>query len=547
MAAQSDQAGLPCSNAIEGSAARGFDAADGVKDFEILKSCTTCGSEAKMRCPSCGTWYCERKCLVKDWSHHQIVCKDVMGEFNSDKAPVNHVRAILFPWDAKTPRWIWIHLKTLDVSITRALGITGKGVLKKAVNKLAVVDINKSLHHRKIGHGIRQFTAPKARVGSGHNVNRSIFALSEPGALKAYFGSALFFAFRTYQADGVTKIFYEDTSPRDLRIIIEWYWTRPENSFIPLRKRLPLKSYCQTEEELFLWPAVKINCTVDLARMIAFSGHDIYPFHPVWILSKDVAQNRTECELPTRAGLPWFVQQCCSLFDPIADKGKEKELLYNHGGLAFAPQAGRRFQRSHLDNSEGWVIEADLSIQYCGSLIISRNDGCIIDAEQVVAFDEFIIECFEKVNALLTYPSVRPGVDRAMVTEDEARRFITREAFEPYWRKYAGVDVGPLARGWPTPYDKVYVAESDTVEEVKKEGVKEEVKEGAKEEVAEEAKEELKEKAKEEVTEEAKEKVKEEVIEEVIEEIIEEVIREAMGEEKEEAEEACSNIEKSVD
>ncbi|KAI0859650.1 hypothetical protein F4860DRAFT_525860 [Xylaria cubensis] len=513
MAAQSDQAGLPCGNAKEGSAARGFDPADGVKDFEILKSCPTCGSEAKMQCPSCRTWYCERKCLVKDWKHHQILCKDVMGKFHGDKAPLNHVRAILFPWDDETPRWIWVHLRSLDVSITRALGISGKRMLKKAVNKLAVVDINKSLHHRKIGHGIRQFTAPKARLGDDHNVNKSIFALSEPGALKTYFGSALFFAFRTYQDDGVTYIYYEDTSPRDLRIIIEWYWTRPENPLIPLKRRLPLKCYCQTEEELFLWPAVRVSCIGDLTRMIEFSKHDIHPFQPVWILSKDVTQSRAECELPTMAGLPWFVQQCCSLFDPIADKGKEEELLYNAGALAYVPQAGRRFRRSYLDNSEGWVIPADLSIQYCGSLILSRNDGCTIDDRQVIAFYEFIIECFEKVNSFISHPALTVGVDRALATEDEARQFVTREAFEAYWRKYVDVDDGALA----TPYDKIYVAESDAM------------KKEAKEEPKEETKEEVKEGAKEEVIEEVKEEVME---------VIDEVTEEKMGEEKEEAE-AC--------
>ncbi|KAI0547021.1 hypothetical protein F4679DRAFT_575072 [Xylaria curta] len=465
MGAQGDQASLPCSNAIEGSAAQGFDVADGVKDFEVLKSCTTCDSKAELRCPNCGTSYCKRECIRKDWNHHKPLC-ETLKDFNADKAPLNNVRAILFPWDADKPSWIWIHLKGLDVAITRALGISGKGCLRKAVNKLVAVDLNKSLHHRKIGHGIRQFTAPKARFESsrGNNVNKSILNLQEPGSLKTYFGSAIFLAFRTGEVGGVTKIYYEDASPRDLRMIVEWYLTRPENPYIPIKKHLPLRSYCNTSERLALWPAVKINCVVDVDRLLSLCGKEVKPFDNVWVLSKDLFQNRTPCELPQMAGLPWFVQPCCSMFDPISDKGKEKMYLLNPAGTVFGPETRRLLRRSQLDNAEGWVLPADLPTKYCGSLLLTRDDGCFVDNIHLVGFRDFAGVCLKNVKARAVYETEEEGVGRAIVLEDELRQLVTREAFEDFWNERTGETL-------VSPYNNDFVAKRDRVEEVKEEPI----------------------------------------------------------------------------
>ncbi|KAI1748910.1 hypothetical protein F4782DRAFT_550389 [Xylaria castorea] len=470
MTAQTDQTSLPCGNAIEGYAAQVFDAADGVKDCKALDSCTICDSEAKMRCSICGTWYCNRECRDKDWNHHKALCKAFKDEFSSNKAPLNNVRAILFPMDANKPSWVWINLKTFDISIIRALGITTPRPLKKAVNKLAMVDINKSLHHRKIGHGIRQFTAPSARLErpEGHNINKSIFALAEAGSLKTYFGSALFLGFRTDQTRSITKVYYEDASPRDLRMIIEWYYTRPENPFISKSHRLPIKSYCDSEEETFFWPAVKINCKGDVDRLSTLSGEGVDPIQSVWVLSKDVFEKRTTCDLAAIAGLPWIVQPCCSgTFDPIADLGNENDLFYNEGGKVFAPQTKSRFQRWHLDNSEGWVLPAHLPSKYCGTLLVTRNDGCIIYAPHVIAFFEFVASRLNNVKAHVVYETEEEGIGRALIDESDVKRVITREGFEPFWYECLNKRVGKTASLYPSPYNDTNVAESDTVDEVK--------------------------------------------------------------------------------
>ncbi|KAI0450554.1 hypothetical protein F5B21DRAFT_528855 [Xylaria acuta] len=470
MAAQPGRTDFPCSNANEGRAACGFDPADGVRDRKTLNSCTICDSEAKMRCPACGTWYCERKCFKTDWDLHKALCKTLKNEFDAEKAPVNHVRAILFPMDANKPTWVWINLKNFDTSVIRALGITTRKPLQKAVNQLAAKDINKSLQHRKIGHGIRQFTVPKARFErpEGHNINKSIFALADPGSLRTYFGSAIFFGFRTYYQDNsVTKIYYEDAAPRDLRMIIEWYHTRPENPFISTKHRLPIKSYVSPGEEAFFWPAVKLNCTVDVDRLSQLSGKEVFPGEVVKVLSKDVLNNRTTCDLADMAGLPWVVQPCYTTFDPIADRGKEIELLYNERGAIYAPQTKNRFQRWRLDNSEGWVLPSHLPSKYCGSVLVVHKNACNIVNAHVKCFYDFVKARLDDVKPLAVYKTEEEGISRVLADEHELKKVITREAFEPWWQGCVNYLAKGMAFLYLSPYNDTNEAEYDPKEELK--------------------------------------------------------------------------------
>ncbi|KAI0466227.1 hypothetical protein F4859DRAFT_527354 [Xylaria cf. heliscus] len=439
MATQIGQIGLPCSNATEGGAACGFDPADGVRDNKILKGCTVCESEAEMRCPGCGTWYCGRECLKKDWYHHKILCQILKDGFHGHSAPINNVRAILFPMNGNKPTWVWINLRSLHVDIARALGIPKeKRAIKKPVNKLAVKDINKSLQHRKIGHGIRQFTAPNMRLEGpdGCNINKSIFALADPGSLKIYFGSAIFFGFRTYQAHGTTKIYYEDASLRDLRIIIEWYYTRPENPFISKSHRLPIKSYVNPGDEASLWPAIKVNCQADVDRLSKLTGQVCSPTQQVEVLSKDVFKTRTKSDHAAMAELPWVVQPCGSTFDPVTDTGKEIDLLGNKVGSIYVPQTKSRFQPWHLDNSEGWALPSHLPSNSCGSILVLHKDGCDIFSLHVLIFYRFVVECLDKiknVKPLVVLKTEEQGIGRALVDEHEVQRAITREKFEIFW------------------------------------------------------------------------------------------------------------------
>ncbi|TGJ88355.1 hypothetical protein E0Z10_g468 [Xylaria hypoxylon] len=472
MATQPEQMGISCSNANEGQAAYKFDPADGVQDHDALSRCTVCDSDAKMRCSTCGTWYCNRDCSMKDWPHHKALCKALKDGFNSSKAPTNNVRAILFPMDSSKPTWVWINLKSLDISIVRALGITTRKPLKNPDNQLVAKDINKSLKHRKIGHGIRRFTAPKARK-LGLNINRSIFALADPGSLRAYFGSAIFFAFCTYGAEGNIKVCYEDASVRDLRMIIEWYYINKYNPSISNLHRLPIKSYSYPEEEVSLWPAVRVNCDGDTARITMLSRQHFEITHNVQVLSKDVLKNSMVCEFAAMAELPWVVQQCGGVFDPIADHDNAETLFYNWFGRIFAQDMVQNFKSWNLDYTSGWTLPGHLESTHCGSIIVMHKYGCKIDKMHVLCFIKFVEKAFKQATPLhVQEEEEEVKYCRALTSQIELQRFINRKAFEGFWQDFINNQAQKFATIFASPYNNTYAGEVDPVpmteEEVKK-------------------------------------------------------------------------------
>ncbi|KAJ2971210.1 hypothetical protein NUW58_g9480 [Xylaria curta] len=364
--------------------------------------------------------------------------------------------------DSCRPRWAWVNLEALAISIIRTIGINTKKPLKRAANRLVAQDINKSLYHRKIGHGIRQFTAPDARIGATHdeNINRSVLALADPGSLRIYFGSALYLGFRTTEYNGATKIYYEDTSPRDLRMIIEWYHTRPENPFISKRHRLPIKSYGQPGEEAFLWQAVKVHCDGDLSHLSKLSSQELNPGEDVQVWHKDVLKNRTECTFVAMAELPWVVQPCYGVYDPITDKDNIA-LLYNKIGRTYAPQEPRAFHAWNMDNAAGWLLDRYLPSTFCGSILVINKDGYFIDSYHVYCFHEFVEDCFTNARSRFHYDDQEANNRRLLVEKTELDRLITKKNFEMFWLKWIKQEVRDQAVAFPSPYNTTYVAESD--------------------------------------------------------------------------------------
>ncbi|GAW11361.1 hypothetical protein ANO14919_007050 [Xylariales sp. No.14919] len=458
MATQPGHTGLRCSNANEGQAAHEFDPTDGVQDQDTLKSCTVCDSDANLRCSTCGAWYCNRECFMKDWPLHKALCKTLKDVFHSSKAPINNVRAILFPMASSKPTWAWIDLERLDTSIMQALGIPAEEPLEQLGIQLAANDINKSLTHRKIGHGIRQFTAPNARI-EGSNINKSIFALADPGSLKVYFGSAIFFGFRTYETEGTTKVCYEDASTRDLRMVIEWYYTNQDNPFVSKLHRLPIKSYSCPGKEVPLWPAVKINCDGDRARLAVLTRR-AEAIHNVQVLSNVVSP---VCEFAEMAGLPWVVRSCSSIIDPVTEGNSAGALLHNWFGRIFAQDVVQSFQVWNLTHANGWTVPGHLDSTFCGSILVMHKHGCKIDMAHVVCFIKFIEDVFEHATPLQIAGEKDTDNFRFLTSKLELQRFITREAFESFWWEFITNEEGLAAAFYPSPYNSSYVGETDPV------------------------------------------------------------------------------------
>ncbi|KAI4090043.1 MAG: hypothetical protein LQ344_004973 [Seirophora lacunosa] len=71
------------------------------------EACAACLAPAKTHCKRCASsWYCSANCQKVDWHFHKYLCWQVK-EFE-DRPRANCVRAILFPDDSISPRFIWL-------------------------------------------------------------------------------------------------------------------------------------------------------------------------------------------------------------------------------------------------------------------------------------------------------------------------------------------------------------------------------------------------------------------------------------------------------
>ncbi|KAI8623206.1 hypothetical protein F5Y19DRAFT_493206 [Xylariaceae sp. FL1651] len=414
-----------CSNANEGFAAFDFDPIDGKLDVDVLKSCTACDSKARKRCPICGTWYCDQICYSNDWSCHKTLCKASKEEFAVSKCRLGHVRAIIFPLDSNKPSWVWVNLEAFEECITKTFGINLKEPRSFLFPRdlILVKDINKELAHRKIGHGIRQFTSPSARV-PGSNINQSIVALASPGHMKIHFGHAIFFGFRTAENDGITRIYYEDATLRDLRMIVDWYLTRLDNPCIANALRFPTEIYNQTGSEAVFWPAVKLNCEGDVHRLsqLCKKNQPIYPVEAVLVLSKDALGRRFDCPLAQMAGLSWVVQPCSGTYDSLTDQGNLELLppIFSHwNGPIF-----------------GWPLPRHFDATYGGTILVMHKAGGYIDMGHVACFHDFVEYALSNFHLLSKEYQKEQGPRRVFANGWDIKKLITKEGFEAYWQAW---------------------------------------------------------------------------------------------------------------
>ncbi|KAI1817248.1 hypothetical protein GGS20DRAFT_592707 [Poronia punctata] len=414
----------------EGRAAFGFDPLDGVHDDQALKGCNNCDKETTVTCTSCQTRYCSKECLKSDWPFHKALCKSLKNGFEGAQAPPNHVRAILFPMDSVVPKWIWIDLDQFDLSILRALGVSEKKPWLKARNSFEATDLNKGLKHRKIGHGLRQFTAPKVRV-PGSNLNKSILGLDRPGYLHVYFGSAIFFGFRTTEFDSGPKICYEDATPRDLRMvnpgIPSMYQTRPD-----VLSTLATGLAGTTV-------GVRINCDGDMKRFGEASSYPVERYQQVIMFKKDIVPGRTSSDFAQLLDLPWAVQRCQSTtYDPLVDKDDDevKKLLMNSNGGYLSMKLADVGKDGYVRVFRPTAPESNKAAdEHTGTVIVTSLTGPVINIYHVNAFCRFME--FELSEMPVRSVDPRHG-ERGMfqVAKPYLELRINKQKFESYWELY---------------------------------------------------------------------------------------------------------------
>ncbi|KAI1319647.1 hypothetical protein F5Y16DRAFT_417754 [Xylariaceae sp. FL0255] len=437
------------SNATEGFDHQKFAflSSDGVHDADALKSCVSCDGHATLHCPHCQTWFCSNDCQKKDWKTHKTLCKSSKGEFHPANCPNNHVRGIIFSVKSAMPSWVWLKLNNLGPSIIQSMG---HAVPKRTKNRsrsailsdiLLVNDLNRQIPQRKIGHGLRQFFAPKLRL-EGSNINQSILQLAYPGRLRVYFGSAIFCGFRTaIDPNGSPRVFYEDATMRDLHMIVDWYYNRIDNPCIPDPKRFPVNFYAEPDSPAYIIPAVKINSDGDVERLSQFLplNRRLDPIEPVKVLSKDVNYKRLDCLVASMAELPWVIHQCLGCYDDILDEKDFNKLNLNRLGQFFMPFHD---DKAMADGS-GNLMAVAASSAHCGSIVVSHKYGSVVNSFHVEAFKQFVTSIVHN----LAHEQQTVDGARHFVSEKGMRKVVTKDNFLSFWSGF--VDSWAILTGLP--------------------------------------------------------------------------------------------------
>jgi len=397
--------------------------------------------------------------------------------------------------DSDKPTWVWINLNNFDISVIRALGITSKKPLKKRENMFMAKDLNKELRHRRIGHGIRQYTTPYARAGNS-KVNRSIMALAEPGHIHVYFTAAIFFGFRTSAEDGAsTKIFYEDATPRDLRMITDWYLTRPENPCVVPAYRNRLDVFAEEPDEIVTsFTGVKINCDIDRLRFFAVTGEEQQTMEEVTVLSKDPCNMRRASVFVEMAGLPWMIQQCMGSYDILGDGDDSVELLRNiqarvfNVGFEGADYTVTVDKNSKINigdkrdnNGDNHQPSSSSTVKFSiprridssnrGTIIVMRKDGRDINILHVLAFYRFVEQVLAdntnantSINNSFSNSNSNNKAENVVAHDEQGRSYhvipdalamrsvINRANFEKYWDEWTRETEFLIEGDYPSPY-----------------------------------------------------------------------------------------------
>lgn len=108
-----------------------------------VERCARCFAPATSRCERCAaSWYCSAECQLADWDFHKRLCSQFKN--HKERPDASYVRAILFPDDDKSPRFIWLQtndtvldLDNLDekLELKRLLGVEKIGQQQVATTR----------------------------------------------------------------------------------------------------------------------------------------------------------------------------------------------------------------------------------------------------------------------------------------------------------------------------------------------------------------------------------------------------------------------------
>ncbi|KAI5925669.1 hypothetical protein F4810DRAFT_26087 [Camillea tinctor] len=385
--------------------------------------CIICDQKAELRCPTCGTWYCDSDCQRLDWHEHKILCKRLKEEDLARKP--HHIRAILFPVDEPQPRFVWLDRRSLIGSVFTILGLDEDIPSRNVV--WSTVDGSRRQKRRIRSDSFICLVNPSGV----DKINQSIMKLTKPGHARIIFNDALYFCYTGANMIGLdlaaieTYINCVDITMKDYRDIIDDHKHTALNPCLVEPTRFPFEDYARGDQKASIWPAVKVNCDGDIERLSPFYGEGkMLPLvENVQILSAIGQEQRTPSLLPRLAGLPWCsyqIRQCHETL-PIP-------LLSNYGGRLF----GSGWKAAGPGNTD---VDTTASATSCGCIIVLHETGETIYSSHVLCFFDFAEVQFREMTGTAKQ-MMGPGMHRIFTTVEQLANCFTKERFLDYWKEW---------------------------------------------------------------------------------------------------------------
>ena len=378
-------------------------------------TCNICDSPNAKACTRCGSArYCSPECQQTDWPSHRLLCPHYLNQ--TGRLNPSYKRAILFPPDEASPKFIWVECKIGgdDVGEDAEDGsLWGSSQVRKhlggsiggydAFPERLPIQWN-LLRHRGLSNSL-VVVCRSTFVIDGSKMNKSVIKASQGAAGHQGAAGSLWkgpIVALKKQGSDTDPHFPMDVDMRDYRDVVDFfisYGNAVQDGEVSSRGG---KGKVR---------GVKINCQGDQRTFgsAVFSAVDVPAGHPVFY--NPIAQ------ISKRVGMPVHTW-----------KYPADRLWKNHHDDHSYENVPGTFLHQNADDvsSESWGWAPMQWQNNVGTVLVVRGDGQDVTTRQVEALCHF---CQFKMQPLFENAM---GDGEVQMTRDEVLGFLTPKAFGEY-------------------------------------------------------------------------------------------------------------------
>ncbi|KAI9879647.1 MAG: hypothetical protein M1830_007754 [Pleopsidium flavum] len=360
-----------------------------------LPQCSMCNRDGTKLCSGCdSSRYCSTECREADWSTHKLLC----GNFKDFATPPEKdmKRAILFPPESKTPKFIWVPCYWNIFGFEQVVieDLFGEG-RNHPVGQL--VRIN-AIRMRDLKHTL-EVLAGDEFLKDGSLPNKSIMEATKSLVGYDWRGPVLVAGKKGFERD---PPYYDDLDMMDFRDIADYFSSYGDKTVLGKARRRSGKV-----------KGVKIACQGDIMVLGAekFQPLEVPRQHPI-------SKMRPACDVPRLIGLPLLVRRY-----PPDPAWKDDEAISHR----FMNKPATYLHLIADKDSTDWARASSSWQDSVGSVMVVRQDGKYLSSlhmEVLCAFCQY---------------KVRPLFEQQMKVEEErdsVLKELTPEKFMEFFEAY---------------------------------------------------------------------------------------------------------------